>query len=64
MTKHKVASDSNIKLVQIWQEVVTLLFSDVKKSFIAAISVAGMLLAGLSNLINLSIDLAGLACWH
>ena len=54
MTNHKVASDSIIKHVQIKQEIVTLLFSDVKKSFIAAISVAGMLLTGLSDFVNLS----------
>ena len=57
MTNHKVASDSDIKQVQIKQEIVTLLFSDMKKSFIAAISVAGMLLAGLSNFVKLSTGL-------
>ena len=46
--------------MQIKQEIVTLLFSDVKKSFIAAISVAGMLLAGLSNFVKLSTELSWL----
>ena len=60
MTKHKVANDFNIKQVQIKQEIVTLLFSDVKKSFIAAIAVACMLLAGLSNFVKLSTGLSWL----
>ena len=60
MTNYKVASDSNIKQVQIKQEIVTLLFSDVKKSFVAAIAVACMLLAGLSNFVKLSTGLSWL----
>ena len=54
MSNYKVASDSIIKDVQIKQEIVTLLFSDVKKSFITAIAVAIMLLAGLSDFVKLS----------
>ena len=54
MTSLRVASNSIMKHVQIKQEMVILLFSDVKKSFIAAKSVAGRLLTGLSDFVKLS----------
>jgi len=60
MISSTVVNDSINKNLLIKREIVTLLFSDVKKSLITAMSVAGILLLGLSDSTDLSSGLAWL----